>query len=112
MNPTEPLPRRHAKEFVKTPDTEDYVFTLLCKSDDSAKRFVQRISVELSRMRKYIRNRGMVVRTFRLQLVTYYPINDKEYKITLRKSVPDAKISRDIDEVFANLTTGERRLSE
>lgn len=112
MNPTEPLPRQHAKEFVKTPDADDYIFTIACTSDENAKRFVQRISVELSRMRNYIRARGLVVRTFRLQLVTFRPINAKEYEITLRKSVPDAQISRDIDDVFANLTTGEKRLSE
>jgi len=113
----QPLHRQHAVGFIKHTGKEDYVFVIAADSELDGQRFVQRIRVELSRMRKYVRDQGMAVKPFRMKLVAieFIPLTVTSppqmkqaiCKITLRKDAPDAQIARDVATVFGDLTNGE-----
>ena len=117
MNADLPPHRQHAVGFIKHKGDADYVFTIPADSEIEGERFVQRIRVELSRMRKYVRDQGLVVKPFRMKLVSIEFVDacfgvamqdtPAHCKITLRKDAPDAQIARDVADVFADLTGGE-----
>lgn len=115
MKPDTPLHRQHAIGFIKHKGEADYVFDIPAKTELDGTKFVQRIRVELSRMRRYVRDQGMVVKPFRMKLVSIevFPVDlqdnfsHEHCKITLRKDAPDAQIARDVADVFTDISNGE-----
>lgn len=110
----QPLHRQHAIGFIKHKGMDDYVFAIPAESALDGQKFVQRVRVELSRMRKYVRDQGMAVKPFRMKLVSI-TFADKDYidpvlagkcTITLRKDAPDAQIARDVADAMSDLTNG------
>lgn len=113
MNTTDiPLHRIHAIGFIKHSESSDYTFAIPANDVLEGQRFVQRVRVELSRMRTYVRNQGHAVKPFRMRLVSVeFVAEPQDYensycKIVLRKDAPDAQIARDVSEVFGLLTNG------
>ena len=116
MNVEQPLHRQHAVGFIKHKGDEDYSFAIPAESVLDGERFVQRMRVELSRMRTYVRSQGMSVKPFRMKLVgiEFFQedrsdgmVTPAHCKITLRKDAPDAQIARDVADVFSDLSDGE-----
>ena len=112
MSHDTPPHRAHAIAFIKHTTPEDYIFSINAASELECQRFVQRVRVELSRMRRYVRDQGMVVKPFRMKLVeislcAIQTATGGNYQITLRKDAPDAQIARDVANVFTEITNGE-----
>ena len=104
-----PHHKQIAVAFVKHNSTEDFVFVLHDYTKEDAKRFIQRVRVSLTRMRNYVRRKGMAVKSFRMRLVSIECQTEPELKctVTLRRDEPDAQIARDVANAFADLTNGE-----
>lgn len=98
--------------FIKLQGDTDYVFDLRVEQTSDADKFIQRMRVELSRMRNFVRRKNLVVKPFRMKLISidFTPARpnslDGVCKITLRKDKPDAQIARDVGEAFSYLTDG------
>ncbi len=107
MNTQIPSPKEIAIRFVKHTEATDIVFALPFHTLDEADRFMKRVRVTLSRMRTYIRDQGLVVKNFRMRLISIEE-QPKENRIviTLRKAEPNAQIARDVADAFSSMTDG------
>lgn len=94
-------------KFVKETTMEDFYTFNFRGSLDDAKRFVHRMRVELSRMRDYVKSRGMSVKHFKMILIEYEEIEaGKRVKITLKKTQSARNVDNEIDEIMPAISGG------
>lgn len=72
-----------------------------------AHAYVQRMRVELSRLRAIVRESGKQQRAFKMRVETMEAISPVETRVVLRFHEPhDIRVSHTVAEVFSALTTG------
>jgi len=101
------LSRVKVRDFVKLPNGAELHFEIQ-GNETTARKFVQSMRVELSRMRDIVRRRKRAVKPFTLSFVS--AIENEEtglVAITLLKKSEHAELSAELNDILSDLEDGE-----
>lgn len=78
--------KQHLIKLLQTPMDEDYTFVVAAKTEQDAKRFVQRMRTELSRLRDEAVREGHRIKSFKVLQMQIMRVDDFHHEIKLRRS--------------------------
>lgn len=108
---TTSLRKQTVLDFIRVEDGAQFVFELPAKIYDTEAKidtFIHGMRVELSRLRSRVRERGKVVRHFKMikQDVKYDDLRNV-FVVTLLKTTSSSNVSNEIDEIFEYVAGGD-----